>query len=137
MSTLTNELLDEARRQVRGQGARVTYPRVRVFAELLQAHEALSHLDLQRRIEHESHAEPIDRVTLYRVLEWLVEAGWPIVFRVPIVSTGSRPSRPATRCTGISGARSASGCSAWRKRPDWPAWSRPCFRRGFRATASS
>ncbi|HPU51453.1 MAG TPA: Fur family transcriptional regulator [Burkholderiaceae bacterium] len=75
MPTLTNELLDEARRQVRGQGARVTYPRVRVFAELLRAHEALSHLDLQRRIENESHAEPIDRVTLYRVLEWLVEAG--------------------------------------------------------------
>ena len=75
MPTLTTELLDEARRQVRGQGARVTYPRVRVFAELLQAHEALSHLDLQRRIEHEAHAEPIDRVTLYRVLEWLVEVG--------------------------------------------------------------
>ena len=35
MPTLTNELLDEARRQVRGQGARVTYPRVRVFAELV------------------------------------------------------------------------------------------------------
>ena len=55
--------------------ARVTYPRARVLAELLDAHEALSHLDLQRRIEHEARAEPIDRVTLYRVLEWLVDAG--------------------------------------------------------------
>ncbi len=75
MPLLSPERLDEARHQVRTHGVRVTYPRVRVLAELLDAHEALSHLDLQRRIEQESHAEQIDRVTLYRVLEWLVEAG--------------------------------------------------------------
>ena len=74
MTALPPDRLDEARRQLRTLGARVTYPRARVLAELLAAHEALSHLEVQRRLEGETdHAEPIDRVTLYRVLEWLVE----------------------------------------------------------------
>jgi Fur family ferric uptake transcriptional regulator len=64
---------ERARALIRGIGARMTGPRVRVLAELLRAGEALTHLDLQRRVERD--AEPIDRVTLYRVLEWLADSG--------------------------------------------------------------
>ena len=64
---------ERARRMIRDIGARLTGPRARVLAELLRADEALTHLDLQRRVERD--AEPIDRVTLYRVLEWLADSG--------------------------------------------------------------
>lgn len=73
MTTIPAHRFDEARRLLRSRGARVTDPRVRVLAELLDAREALSHLEVQRRLEHREPAETIDRVTLYRVLEWLVE----------------------------------------------------------------
>src|SRR5690606_2232311 len=62
-----------ARTMIRGIGARLTGPRLRVLSELLRADQALTHLDLQRRVEHV--AEPIDRVTLYRVLDWLADNG--------------------------------------------------------------
>lgn len=64
---------ERAHRLIRSIGARMTAPRARVLAELLRAGEALTHLDLQRRVEHD--AEPIDRVTLYRVLDWLADSG--------------------------------------------------------------
>ena len=57
---------------VRGSGARVTVDRVRVLAELLAAGEALTHLEIQRRLESAA-GTGIDRVTLYRVLDWLVD----------------------------------------------------------------
>lgn len=55
-----------ARATLRATGERVTPSRVRVLAVLLQVQRALSHHEL------ESHLAPIDRVTLYRVLDWLV-----------------------------------------------------------------
>lgn len=67
--------VDQARERVRSTGARVTGARVRVLAELMQAGEALAHTDLQRRLEQGEQNEVLDRVTLYRVLDWLVEAG--------------------------------------------------------------
>ena len=67
--------IEQARQLVREHGARVTLPRVRVLSELLGAGEALSHLDVQRRVESSPDAAHIDRVTLYRVLEWLVDSG--------------------------------------------------------------
>jgi Fur family ferric uptake transcriptional regulator len=63
----------QARALLRERGARVTHPRVRVLAALLGAGEALSHLELQRRLELAPDAEAVDRVTVYRVLDWLVE----------------------------------------------------------------
>ncbi len=66
---------EEARRLVREHGARVTQPRVRVLAELLAAGQALTHLDVQRRVERGEAVDHVDRVTLYRVLDWLVEVG--------------------------------------------------------------
>ncbi len=67
--------LDESRRLVRERRARVTVPRVRVLAELLSAGRALAHQEVQRLVEASPDSEHIDRVTLYRVLEWLVEVG--------------------------------------------------------------
>jgi Fur family ferric uptake transcriptional regulator len=66
---------EQAREMLRARGARVTLPRARVLACLLDAGEALSHLEVQRRLELGAAVEAVDRVTLYRVLEWLVDAG--------------------------------------------------------------
>jgi Fur family ferric uptake transcriptional regulator len=68
-------ILEQARERVRATGARVTGARVKVLAVLAQADEALTHTEVQRRLEHGDARELLDRVTLYRVLEWLVEAG--------------------------------------------------------------
>jgi Fur family transcriptional regulator, ferric uptake regulator len=65
--------VERARSMIRATGARMTAARARVLAELLQCGEALTHLDLQKRVG--SGSEPIDRVTLYRVLDWLAESG--------------------------------------------------------------
>jgi Fur family ferric uptake transcriptional regulator len=54
------------------RGARATRARIHVLAVLLSAHEALSHHDVERRLVR---GHDIDRVTLYRVLEWLVSQG--------------------------------------------------------------
>jgi Fur family ferric uptake transcriptional regulator len=68
-------ILEQARDRVRATGARVTGARVKVLAVLIQADEALTHTDVQHRLEHGDAHELLDRVTLYRVLEWLVETG--------------------------------------------------------------
>lgn len=47
----------------------VTPARVAIFAALLTAERPLSHQDLGAQLE----ARAIDRVTLYRVLDWLVQ----------------------------------------------------------------
>jgi Fur family transcriptional regulator, ferric uptake regulator len=70
-----DSIVEQARERVRSTGARVTGARVKVLAVLLRADEALTHTELQRRLEHGESQEVLDRVTLYRVLEWLVEAG--------------------------------------------------------------
>lgn len=70
-TALTSDTVDRARRLIRACGSRLTSARVRVLAELMTADSALTHLELQRRVE--AGAEPIDRVTLYRVLDWLDE----------------------------------------------------------------
>lgn len=77
-----SSIQDQARTLVRGSGARVTAARIAVLAELLEAGEALTHGDVQLRLErHAGHGPGIDRVTLYRVLDWLVEKG--LAHRVP------------------------------------------------------
>ena len=55
--------------RVRQTGARVTTSRVRVLDVLLDSAQALSHHDIEARLKRAA----IDRVTLYRVLDWLVE----------------------------------------------------------------
>jgi len=55
---------------IRALGARVTPARVAVLRLLQQAERALSHRDVEEAL----HAA-FDRVTLYRVLDWLVDSG--------------------------------------------------------------
>ena len=53
---------------LREAGARITQPRLQILAVLLAADRALSHHEVERRV---GGAHAIDRVTVYRVLDWL------------------------------------------------------------------
>jgi len=53
------------------KGARLTRSRIEVLTALLRSGEALTHHEVERRLRR-GH---VDRVTLYRVLEWLTEQG--------------------------------------------------------------
>ncbi len=78
----------EARSLLRQRGQRVTAPRATVLATMLAASaesreqrgsaSAFSHHELSSRLESGAgrpHLGALDRVTLYRVLEWMVEIG--------------------------------------------------------------
>jgi Fur family transcriptional regulator, ferric uptake regulator len=64
--------LEAARLCIRTHGARLTQPRTAVLAAMIGAHQALSHSDV---IEALPAGHEIDRVTVYRVLEWLTDMG--------------------------------------------------------------
>lgn len=64
--------IDQAESLLRACGGRVTPARRRVLAALLQAPQALTHHELECALAEQ---EALDRVTLYRVLEWLVRQG--------------------------------------------------------------
>jgi Fur family ferric uptake transcriptional regulator len=66
--TISGAFLDRAEALVRRTEARVTRPRVEVLAVLLAAGRALTHQQVARQA---NRALGIDRVTIYRVLEWL------------------------------------------------------------------
>jgi Fur family ferric uptake transcriptional regulator len=63
----------QAEHRLRALGARVTQPRVRVLARLIASPELLSHQDVIEGLP--AGAEAMDRVTVYRVLDWLAEQG--------------------------------------------------------------
>lgn len=65
---MTRAFLDRAEEMVRRTGARVTRQRVEVLARLLAARRALTHHEVERQV---NRALGMDRVTIYRVLEWL------------------------------------------------------------------
>jgi len=65
------DALGLARERIRGTGARMTAPRVQVLGAMLAANRVLSHHDIEAMLG----AARLDRVTLYRVLDWLVEEG--------------------------------------------------------------
>jgi Fur family ferric uptake transcriptional regulator len=62
----------QAEELLRGTGERVTRGRVVVLASLLEAKRALTHAEVESRIGRLSE---IDRVTVYRVLDWLTQQG--------------------------------------------------------------
>jgi Fur family ferric uptake transcriptional regulator len=64
--------LAAAEAAIRATGERLTQPRVVVLACLLSSQRAASHLDVAGMLA-DHHA--VDRVTVYRVLEWLVNQG--------------------------------------------------------------
>lgn len=57
---------------IRAKGARLTPARVRVLALLRSSHRQLSHSEIEQLLNKEGMPN-IDRVTLYRVLDWLVD----------------------------------------------------------------
>lgn len=69
MSALTQSAA--ATVSLRATGARVTGARVAILALLTSANRALSHRDVEQELE----SAHIDRVTVYRVLDWLTSEG--------------------------------------------------------------
>ena len=65
-------ITERARSALRATGERVTPARLRVYVALLDSVRALSHHELEAAL---GAGTPVDRVTLYRVLDWLVEQG--------------------------------------------------------------
>lgn len=64
--------IHEAEATLRATGERVTDPRVTVLSTLLACDHAVSQLDVATTI---AKHHTIDRVTVYRVLDWLVGVG--------------------------------------------------------------
>jgi Fur family ferric uptake transcriptional regulator len=64
-------LEQQAEALLRDTGARLTRPRVRVLMFLLEHDQPLTHHEIHAQLE----GEPLDAVTLYRVLEWLTVNG--------------------------------------------------------------
>ena len=76
-----------------GRGLRSTRARLEVLDVLFGAREALTHHGIEQRLKR---GQDIDRVTLYRVLDWLVEqrlahklAGEDRIWRFSVVEHGT------------------------------------------------
>ena len=65
---MTRTPAETAGAAIRRTGARVTRARMEVLSVLLEAERALTHHEVERRINRRLG---IDRVTVYRVLDWL------------------------------------------------------------------
>jgi Fur family ferric uptake transcriptional regulator len=63
---------------VREAATRATRPRIEILAVLLAAPRALSHAEIERQLRRKLG---MDRVTIYRVLDWLVAHG--LAHRIP------------------------------------------------------
>lgn len=63
-------LQKQAEEMIRGCGERVTSGRVQILATLLAEERAVTHHEIEERLR-DTHK--LNRVTLYRVLEWLNE----------------------------------------------------------------
>jgi Fur family ferric uptake transcriptional regulator len=68
MPQMIRTFRDRAEALVGRTGARITRQRVEVLAILLAAQRALTHHEIEKRI---NRGPGIDRVTVYRVLDWL------------------------------------------------------------------
>lgn len=65
--------LEAAQARLRALGARVTQPRLCILACLIDSKAPLTHQAVIDQLP--TGADTIDRVTVYRVLDWLVEQG--------------------------------------------------------------
>lgn len=91
---------------IRQMGARATPARVRVLEFLRVAHGPVTHSELEKAVS----ASGIDRVTLYRVLEWLCESGVASrntdtnrVYRYALVDPGEHGEHVHFRCETCGG----------------------------------
>lgn len=64
---------EAAQERLRVLGARVTQPRVAILASLIGSGDAMTHQAVIDSLP--ADADGVDRVTVYRVLDWLVEQG--------------------------------------------------------------
>lgn len=93
-------------------GARVTSPRVRVLRLLRTVPAPVSHRDIEEILGREA-LPGIDRVTLYRVLDWLCDHGLAHkaadahgIFRFSALSVNSEHGKHVHfRCTECGGVR--------------------------------
>jgi Fur family ferric uptake transcriptional regulator len=67
------ECVPAARGRIRAAGERLTAPRAAVLAVLLGSETALTHHEVEDALRG---SLPVDRVTVYRVLDWLVALGF-------------------------------------------------------------
>jgi Fur family ferric uptake transcriptional regulator len=65
---MPNNFYEKAKELIRHTGNRLTHNRLRTLAILLAEQYALTHREIEERVNMK---EQLDRVTLYRVLEWL------------------------------------------------------------------
>ena len=63
---------EQAEEMIRHTGDRITSGRTRVLGILLAEKQAISHHEIEKRMD-DSHA--LNRVTIYRILEWLNKNG--------------------------------------------------------------
>ncbi len=111
-------VFEAAQERLRRLGARVTQPRLCILACLIGSDDALTHQAVIDRLPAQGKGETIDRVTVYRVLDWLVEqgvaqkrAGNDRVFRFSLVEHEAARAR-CIASTAISTARAATARSA-------------------------
>ncbi len=125
----------EARSLLRQRGERVTSPRAAVLAAMLAASaesrarrgstSALTHQELSSRLESEAvrpNIGALDRVTLYRVLEWMVEiglahkiAGDDRVFRFSLNDATDAQAPTEVSAHGEAAAHAHFHCTACRR----------------------
>lgn len=67
---MSNTYRNAAEDMIRKEGGRATESRVRILALLLAEEQAITHREIEERLP----GQP-DRVTLYRVLQWLTDRG--------------------------------------------------------------
>jgi Fur family ferric uptake transcriptional regulator len=95
---------------IRAAGGRVTPARVRVIDFLKKARQPVSHGEIEEALSLEP-LPAIDRVTLYRVLDWLADAGLAHkaadgrgVFRFSVAQPDAQHAKHIHfRCTGCGG----------------------------------
>lgn len=104
----TSELSDAdgVAAHIRRTGARATPARIRVLRLLRAAPAALTHNEIEQALG----ARAIDRVTLYRVLDWLTESGLvhknadaSRVFRFSAAAAGEHRTHIHFRCEDCGG----------------------------------
>jgi len=98
--------LDAAAEHIRRTGARATPARIRVLRLLRAAPAALTHGEIEQALG----ALAIDRVTLYRVLDWLAASGLVHkntdagrVFRFSAAAAGDHMTHIHFRCEACGG----------------------------------
>ena len=113
---------------IRNAGGRVTFARTRILALIRAAASPLSHAEIETTLAQDE--QPVDRVTIYRVLDWLADAGLAHkaadglgVFRFSASDPdGEHTQHIHFRCTGCGGMFCL----------DTPPPSPPALPRGFR-----